>query len=785
MYRGPGFERFHPVLGSVAGHKEICDEWDARQLKLRNGTGQTRIPFRPGGSGTDDGSTSTNVANDQADGTPFSSGRGFLDFDRRQEQRCLEQVLVVFPQVQHDFVRKLFRERHPGGAELLLDSKVADTTITGAIIAEIAERESFPKQKDLKRKHSPTALDSQDVTVKWNRDALKNETYYTEALILLADKFTRIPTHFINRMLREKGTLFDTFHFLAESENTYNNSPYKPYSRSKLGRVALEKKYQRSAAQKREGHQYVSIVNEFQAARQQQHREETRQKRQKADDEAEASNFALHELQGSLVDCQCCFNEAPINRVVNCENDETHFFCKRCIETRAKAQIGSLKYEMVCMDTSDCGAGLSKEALARTLPVKISDKLAEIQQLAEIKAAGLDGLEHCPFCEYQAICAPVDVDTIFECLNPDCEKVSCRKCKDESHVPRSCEEAQKDRGLSARHAVEEARSEAMMRSCPRCKVKIVKSAGCNKMTCSNCRAVMCYVCKKDITGWNYEHFSSGPTACPMQDSSAEDRHQQEADDAENAAIAAVKARDSGVNEEDLRIEAHLNQQPGHERETAHHRETYGPQAGFHLPAVPQYPLMGAEHHHLLAGPERARIDAIATDRFYQALDEARQRRDRVGGMLQDQQQQLHRLQPFLPAQAVPPPPLPAMPGHGLVPPVHNVRQHLQLTYPRPVVAVTPTYPPRNPFNIEANGGLAPRMQGFLQRDPLPTFGRDVAYNNHNDPLPPYGHAFAAQQPPPSFNDDLRYPRVWGREPDDAPNTHDNGFAQARQQQNQA
>lgn len=776
MYRGPGFKQFHPVLGSMAGHQEICDEWDARQLKRRHGSGQANIIFRSRTGIRDADFASANAANNQNGGTTTPSDRSSCQLDRKQEQHCLEEVLLVFPQVQHDFVRRLFRERHSGNTGMLVESRTADSHTEAAIIAAIAEMESFPLQKDLKRKHSPITQENEDVTVRWNKDIQKNEAYYKEALILLAENFNRVPTHFIHRTLREKGNLYDAFHLLAEYENTSNDCSRKPYIRTKLARRVLEKKYQRNS--EREAHQYISIVNELQAARQQQHRQEVRRKRQKADEEAEAQNFKLHQLQGSLVDCQCCFNEAPLNRMTHCENDDTHFFCNKCIELRASELIGAQKYELSCMDTSGCGSELSKEALARALPTKVFDKLAEIQQLAEIKAAGLDGLEQCPFCEYQAVCPPVDTHTIFECLNPDCEKASCRKCNGESHVPISCEEAKKDRGLSARHAVEEARSEAMMRTCPRCKVKIVKSAGCNKIVCSSCRAVSCYVCRKDITGKNYEHFGTGSTRCPIQDQSPEDRHQQEADNAEKAAIAAAKAQDADINEEDLRIEAHLNKGPSREQEIP---GRLGIHAALHLPALPQFHLMGIPQHHLLVGDQGAGLIAEhEMNNFQQLLQQAHHQQRRVREMLEIQQQHLRRLQPFLPTPMVAPMPNPPRADRVVVPHIRQAEQYLQYAYPRPAVGAAPTQAPLNALNGEANVELADRAQDVFRQDLRYTDRR-----HHNHHFQRVGDDFPAYHQTPLLQDDLRNLPLWAQQPNDGPNLPDLGPTQGQEQPNQA
>lgn len=63
---------------------------------------------------------------------------------------------------------------------------------------------------------------------------------------------------------------------------------------------------------------------------------------------------------------------------------------------------------------------------------------------------------------------PVAENKEFHCTNPRCEVVSCRLCRKRTHLPQTCAEAAADEGESARHAIEEAMSDAIIRKCNKC-----------------------------------------------------------------------------------------------------------------------------------------------------------------------------------------------------------------------------------------------------------------------------------------------------------------------------
>ena len=128
----------------------------------------------------------------------------------------------------------------------------------------------------------------------------------------------------------------------------------------------------------------------------------------------------------------------------------------------------------------------------------------------------------------------------------------------------SCDEFKKENGVSERRVIEEARTEALIRTCGKCKVRILKEDGCNKVICTKCYAVLCDYCGKDITKQMYNHFDGQGRAppgvntddktgkCPLYDESHK-RKDQQVDKAEKEAMAKVRAEHPDLSEEDLKI----------------------------------------------------------------------------------------------------------------------------------------------------------------------------------------------------------------------------------------
>lgn len=134
----------------------------------------------------------------------------------------------------------------------------------------------------------------------------------------------------------------------------------------------------------------------------------------------------------------------------------------------AENQIGLSKYELRCMSTAGCEGAFSHHERSKFLDAKTITALERIEQEHVLRVAGIANLETCPFCPFAAEYPPVEVNKEFWCQNPECEAVSCRLCRMDTHIPKTCEEAKRDNGPSARLTIEEAMSLAMIRKCNKC-----------------------------------------------------------------------------------------------------------------------------------------------------------------------------------------------------------------------------------------------------------------------------------------------------------------------------
>lgn len=241
---------------------------------------------------------------------------------------------------------------------------------------------------------------------------------------------------------------------------------------------------------------------------------------QKAKEWAEHEDFLLalkvnedeYKKDGQLIQCGCCYGDFAFEKMTQCSDG--HLFCQECLVNYAReAVFGSGKSELSCM-SENCPCSFPVCELNKVLPENVLCKYYERQAEEAVAATCADELVRCPFCNFPAL---LDKGIPrFSCPNPRCRKESCRKCHVQwkEHIGKTCEQVLERDEIRMRVLFEERMTAARVRKCTKCGTGLVKSEGCNRMSC-RCGGFMCYLCREAITGYNHfcQHARSPGAPC--------------------------------------------------------------------------------------------------------------------------------------------------------------------------------------------------------------------------------------------------------------------------------
>ncbi|KAI9679370.1 MAG: hypothetical protein M1817_005392 [Caeruleum heppii] len=471
----------------------------------------------------------------------------------------LRRVVEIFPDIGREYVRAL----HQDLADL--DEEAAIETLIQQIIDNGAYPKEIERKKDLKRKREePENIVNYDTNV---RGVFSD---YGISAALLKDEFSSIPADHIQATLRKEVNLYPAHVILAKQQAKFeNDSPDKPYIKLRQRRKRSHVEHYGTPRYSAAGPPAVlsapwrrgklpELVKELKAAR---HDAFTLYTLPARKEEATRRHEWFQKAAKLIFECKCCFQELPLSRSTSCGNVEEHLFCLECVKRYINTEIGQARHTLRCMDDSGCQASFPRAEIERFVDATTLAALDSLRQREEIRLAGLENYVQCPVCDFGAVCAPIEFDREFRCQNEDCMRISCRLCWKDTHIPLSCDAAAANDNDARRHTVEEAMTEALLRTCNICRSKFYKESGCNKMKCPRCGSRQCYLCSATINPEdNYGHFKNEGGTVPNRSDkrcvlfdNTEARHDAEVDAAAQAASAKIRAAHPELSDEDLRV----------------------------------------------------------------------------------------------------------------------------------------------------------------------------------------------------------------------------------------
>ncbi|KAG2574384.1 hypothetical protein PVAP13_7KG317700 [Panicum virgatum] len=194
--------------------------------------------------------------------------------------------------------------------------------------------------------------------------------------------------------------------------------------------------------------------------------------------------------------CMICLNQTKGSNFIRlpCE----HFFCVKCMETLCRMHVkeGSV-FQLVCPGTK-CKDSIPPYVLKRLLTEEQFERWDRL-----LLQKTLDLISDIVFCSRCVIGCVEDENNNAQC--PECSFIFCSFCKGPWHPGKQCltpEQKIHLRKASGRMTEREVAQEMRnirelykdVRLCPKCRMGIAKTEGCNKMTCTNCGQYFCFAC---------------------------------------------------------------------------------------------------------------------------------------------------------------------------------------------------------------------------------------------------------------------------------------------------
>ncbi|KAM5283014.1 E3 ubiquitin-protein ligase RNF217 isoform 1-T1 [Hipposideros larvatus] len=190
--------------------------------------------------------------------------------------------------------------------------------------------------------------------------------------------------------------------------------------------------------------------------------------------------------------CRVCLEDKPIKPLPCCKKA----VCEECLKVYLSSQVQVGQVEIKCPIT-ECFEFLEETTVIYNLTHEDSIKYKYFLELGRIDSS----TKPCPQCKHFTtfkkkghIPTPSRSESKYKIQCPTCQFIWCFKCHSPWHEGVNCKEYKKGDKLLRHWASEIEHGQRNAQKCPKCKIHIQRTEGCDHMTCSQCNTNFCYRC---------------------------------------------------------------------------------------------------------------------------------------------------------------------------------------------------------------------------------------------------------------------------------------------------
>ena len=204
--------------------------------------------------------------------------------------------------------------------------------------------------------------------------------------------------------------------------------------------------------------------------------------------------------------CQICFMDDLKPNDIYIFEECNHYYCLECFNHTLKVKVEEKAVDNIICPCDGCDHEITHNEIRCILSNDKDLWQRYDQNLFDLTLVQMDDVRYCPKpgCG-AAMCGSKDAP-MMTC--PSCKLQSCFNCKDEYHVGITCEKHQQWKKENGKGDVKFEKwlgKQKDMKACPKCKVSIQRTSGCNHMSCSNCKYHFHWVTLKKWKGYKNEH----------------------------------------------------------------------------------------------------------------------------------------------------------------------------------------------------------------------------------------------------------------------------------------